>query len=173
MPLFVLIVVFLSGQAALAAEQSSPAAPDWWARGGAIAAFLVSVLTLIFARADKRRERKAADQANKPTCELELNPDDNERWDYTAELGNPSAVPIQLTSFATSRGFRINGSPVYIGPPPQPSANDRTIDALSILRIRGTITREDKSRETVTISFDFKTLGPKQKTERLDVVRRL
>jgi hypothetical protein len=60
--------------------------PDWFARAVSALAFGVSAATLIWSRIDKRRERKAAEQADQPTVQMRWNPQiDDEGW-YTLKL---------------------------------------------------------------------------------------
>ena|SRR6478735_9653188 len=60
--------------------------PDWFARIVSVLAFGISAATLIWSRLDKRRERKATDQASQPTVQMQWNPQvDGEGW-YTLKL---------------------------------------------------------------------------------------
>jgi len=64
----------------------APSDPDWWARAISGIALLISAATFIWTRIDKRRDRKASEQALLPTIRMTWNPRIDERDWYTLSV---------------------------------------------------------------------------------------
>lgn len=95
---------------------ASASDPDWFSRAVALAAFGVSLLTFVWTRLDKRRERKAAERGDLPSVILRWNNKiDGDGW-YTLKLGFRGIsqnIKIDKVSVIRPRGSMIanwNGS---------------------------------------------------------------
>ena len=161
----ILVVAALGSTALAEAQGVAPPPPtvDWFARAISLLAFVVALAAFIWGRADKRLERKAAQEAREPSVDIDLiKGRDAGNYDYELKIINRGDVSVQVVSLSCGSHATLRPDDAEVSP------DGRTVNYNGLRIERGeteTLIGEVDCERLGTIEFNV-TLRINEKRQR-------
>jgi hypothetical protein len=153
------------------AGTAAPTAVDWFARTIALVTGALSILTFIWTRIDKWRERSAVKAAKTPIVDGYLQPTGRDEWVLNSTIRNRGDFILVLDQISVSDGFTF-GSAGDSSSKIRSFKNERASPHNQI-RIGAHVHRRGQEKSSISITFNMTSLSPEPKRIEMVVTRDL